>query len=170
MKRVPSGATLTIGSLPPVPTVTALASRLGGAASAGTAVGATTNAVAVRARSAATVSRRLILPSPFPERSPGSLPEADSQIYNMSHMTERRRKAFSATVPEWLLKEVSARYENVSEFTERALETQLQLDRQVEALETLAGNGNRELGRRRLEAIEKQPGYPELEARWMRER
>lgn len=85
-------------------------------------------------------------------------------------MTERRRKVFSATVPELLLKEVSARYGNVSEFTERALQTQLDLDRQLEAIEIAAGKGNRARGRRVLEDIEKQPWYPDLAARWDRER
>ena len=85
-------------------------------------------------------------------------------------MTERRRKVFSATVPELLLKEVSARYGNVSEFTERALQTQLDLDRQLEAIEILAGSGSRARGRKILDEVAREPGYPDLAARWDRER
>jgi hypothetical protein len=79
------------------------------------------------------------------------------------------RKIFSARVPAWLLREVSASYGNVSEFTERALKTQLQLDRQEAAIETLAGGGDREKGRRILDDIERQPGHAEIEAAWVRE-
>lgn len=79
------------------------------------------------------------------------------------------RKVFSARLPAWLLREVSASYGNVSEFTERAMITQLQLDRQEAAIETLAGNGNREKGRRILDEIERQPGYAEMEQGWLRE-
>jgi hypothetical protein len=85
-------------------------------------------------------------------------------------MSERRRKVFSATVPEWLLKEVSASYGNVSEFTERALQTQLELDRQLEAVEIMAGKGNRGVGRRLLDDLKREPGYPDLAAQWERER
>ena len=89
---------------------------------------------------------------------------------NIRCMTERKRKVFSATVPEWLIKEVSASYGNVSEFTERALQTQLQLDRQLEAIEVLAGLGNRARGQAVLEAVEAEPGYAALAADWDRER
>jgi hypothetical protein len=79
------------------------------------------------------------------------------------------RKVFSARVPAWLLREVSANYGNVSEFTERALKTQLQLDRQEVAIEALAGDGDRERGRRILDEVERQPGYADKEASWLRE-
>lgn len=79
------------------------------------------------------------------------------------------RKVFSARVPAWLLREVSASYGNVSEFTERALITQLQLDRQEAAIETLAGDGDRDRGRRLLDDVERQPGYAALEEGWRRE-
>ena len=79
------------------------------------------------------------------------------------------RKVFSARVPAWLLREVSASYGNVSEFTERALITQLQLDRQEAAIETLAGDGDRDRGRRLLDDLERQPGYAALEEGWRRE-
>jgi hypothetical protein len=84
-------------------------------------------------------------------------------------MTDEPRKVFSARVPAWLLREVSASYGNVSEFTERALRTQLQLDRQTAAIERLVGDGDTEKGRRILDEMERQPGYAEMEARWTRE-
>ena len=86
----------------------------------------------------------------------------------MIHMTLRRRKAFSATVPDWLLREAGDRYGNVSEFVERAMVTQMQLDRQLEALHTAAGDGDPEKGRRALDEFEASPGYPELAAQWAR--
>lgn len=93
-----------------------------------------------------------------------------SRRCNIWCMTERKRKVFSATVPEWLIKEVSASYGNVSEFTERALQTQLQLDRQLEAIEVLAGQGKRAKGREVLKAVEAEPGYAARAAQWDRER
>ncbi|GAC1581429.1 MAG: hypothetical protein NVS3B24_17970 [Candidatus Dormibacteria bacterium] len=86
----------------------------------------------------------------------------------MIHMTQRRRKAFSATVPDWLLQEAGERYGNVSEFVERAMVTQMQLDRQLEALYTAAGNGDPVTGRRSMDEFEASPGYPELAAQWER--
>ena len=79
------------------------------------------------------------------------------------------RKIFSARVPAWILREVSANYANVSEFTERALITQLQLDRQRSAIETLAGDGDRERGRELLDAVEAEAGHAKREAAWRRQ-
>lgn len=86
----------------------------------------------------------------------------------MVHMTQRRRKAFSATIPEWLLRDAGERYGNVSEFVERAMVTQMQLDRQLTALYTAAGDGDPEKGRRAMDEFEATPEYPELAAQWAR--
>ena len=86
----------------------------------------------------------------------------------MVHMTKGRRKAFSATIPEWLLQEAGERYGNVSEFVERAMVTQMQLDRQLTALYTAAGHGDAERGRRVMDEFEASPEYPELAAQWER--
>jgi hypothetical protein len=87
----------------------------------------------------------------------------------MIHMTQRRRKAFSATIPEWLLREAGEQYGNVSEFVERAMVTQMQLDRQMTALYTAAGDGDPEKGRRVMDEFEMTPEYPDLRAQWARE-
>jgi hypothetical protein len=81
-------------------------------------------------------------------------------------MTERKRKVLSATVPEWLLKEVTARYGNVSEFTERALTNQLRMESQAHALYVAMGDGDADAGRRQLEEFEASPEYPALKKAW----
>lgn len=81
-------------------------------------------------------------------------------------MAQRRRKVLSVTIPDWIVKEAGERYGNVSEFAERAMANQLRLDRQVEALEGVAGDGDPELGRRLLDEIEARPEYPVLAAKW----
>jgi hypothetical protein len=83
-------------------------------------------------------------------------------------MTERKRRVLSVTVPEWLVREVSSRYSNVSEFAERALTNQLRMESQVHAIEVLAGDGDPELGRKRLDEFETQPGYAALAKEWDR--
>ncbi|MFN2463899.1 MAG: hypothetical protein ABR573_08375 [Candidatus Dormibacteria bacterium] len=84
-------------------------------------------------------------------------------------MTERRRKVLSVTVPEWIVAEASARYGNVSEFAERAMANQLRTDRQIEAIEALAGDGDPDLGRQRLDQVEASPEFPGLARKWDRE-